>query len=210
MRPQPTRASRPDLIVLSPRVRVLTPTPFHPANSSVPGLRSPARNQPTHATKLETRFRQAELERIKSQLAMESNRELEVLKLAVSNANWPEALRQELQKTRSIERQEFRIKSYGALWSKLRVLAIYDRKIINRSTALRLSEDLSDWYFLESGGLLLTPFVRDFYFALQDLLRAIAKEDVQWTIDRTTADPRGVFEKVLDAHGLVQTKQVFD
>lgn len=141
---------------------------------------------------------------------MESNRELEVLKLAVSNANWPEALRQELQKTRSIERQEFRIKSYGALWSKLRVLAIYDRKIINRSTALRLSEDLSDWYFLESGGLLLTPFVRDFYFALQDLLRAIAKEDVQWTIDRTTADPRGVFEKVLDAHGLVQTKQVFD
>jgi hypothetical protein len=44
---------------------------------------------------------------------------------------------------------------------------------------------LTAWYFSESGGLLLTPQARDFYFALQDLLRVTANLRPGWSVDRS-------------------------
>jgi hypothetical protein len=91
----------------------------------------------------------------------------------------------ELQKTRGIERQELRFKSYAGLWKQLRPLAIYDPTAINRKAMGDLSLKLSDWYFSEDGGLLLTPQARDFYFALQDLLRATSRSPEDWEADRS-------------------------
>jgi hypothetical protein len=84
-----------------------------------------------------------------------------------SKTYWPVELGQELEKSRGVERQELRFKSYGELWKKLRPLAIYSDKPVNRANFGELTEDLSDWYFSECGGMFLLPHVRDFYFALQ-------------------------------------------
>jgi hypothetical protein len=104
-------------------------------------------------------------------------------KAALKDMRWPVELAQELQKTRGVERQELRFKSYGALWKKLRELAIYDTTAINNKSVGKLSAKLSDWYFSEAGGLLLTPHARDFYFALQDLLRTTARLPQPWKVE---------------------------
>jgi hypothetical protein len=104
---------------------------------------------------------------------------------AFQQAQWPAILAQELQKTRGVERQELRFKSYGALWRQLRPLAIYDAAVINKKVVGDLSTALSGWYFSECGGLLLTPQARSFYFALQDLLRITSVDPVEWDADRT-------------------------
>ena len=103
----------------------------------------------------------------------------------IQQLQWPAELARELQKTRGIERQELRFKSYAALWKQLRPLAIYDPTSINRKAMGELSVKLSDWYFSENGGLLLTPQARDFYFALQDLLRATSTSPEDWEADRS-------------------------
>jgi hypothetical protein len=64
-----------------------------------------------------------------------------------------------------------------------------------------LSKALSDWYFSEAGGLLLTKPVREFYFALQDLLREITKGAVEWTADRPSEDPKDWFDSILRRDG---------
>jgi hypothetical protein len=99
----------------------------------------------------------------------------EAAKAAIRQLQWPAELARELQKTRGIGRQELRFKSYGGLWKELRPLAIYDDDEIDREKVGDLSSKLSTWYFSECGGLLLTPQARDFYFSLQDLLRATLK-----------------------------------
>src|SRR5687768_15759945 len=96
------------------------------------------------------------------------------VEVAIKNVNWRTELAQELEKARGVERQEIRFKSYGALWTNMRPLAIFDRTVIDRSTSDDLSKRLSDWYFSEHGGLMLTQEVRPFYFALQELLRRVA------------------------------------
>lgn len=126
----------------------------------------------------------------------------EAAKAAIRQLEWPAELARELQKTRGVERQELRFKSYGALWKELRPLAIYDETIISRKVVSDLSSKLSDWYFSECGGLLLTPQARDFYFALQDLLRATAKFPEEWEADRagvSEGDQKLIFRKVLQA-----------
>jgi len=110
---------------------------------------------------------------------------VEAAKAAVEQVQWPKELARELQKTRGVERQELRFKSYGALWKELRPLAIYDPTIIDKKVVGDLSSKLSDWYFSDSGDLLLTPQARDFYFALQDLLRATSKSLEEWEADRS-------------------------
>jgi hypothetical protein len=45
-------------------------------------------------------------------------------KAAIRELQWPAELARELQKSRGMERQELRFKSYGALWRELRPLAI--------------------------------------------------------------------------------------
>lgn len=109
----------------------------------------------------------------------------EGVKATMKEITWPADLAKELQKTRGVARQELRYKSYAKLWSQLRPLAIYDSTLINKESIENLSLDLSNWYFSEDGGLLLTPQARDFYFALQDLLRTVAKTPREWYADRS-------------------------
>lgn len=109
----------------------------------------------------------------------------EAARATIQQLQWPMELARELQKTRGVERQELRFKSYGGLWKELRRLAIYDATVINKEVTSELSTKLSDWYFSENGGLLLTPQARNFYFALQDLLRATAKSSQDWSADRS-------------------------
>lgn len=111
-------------------------------------------------------------------------------------ANWPEKLRQELQQVRGSERQELRFKAYGALWAKQRPLALYDTHGVYPGVVRKLSRDLSDWYFSDAGGLLLTGAVRDFYFAFQDLLRLVAAKD-DWRAERSTMPAKDIFVQVL-------------
>jgi hypothetical protein len=84
-----------------------------------------------------------------------------------------------------VERQELRFESYRALWKELRPLAIYDATVIDKEAAGKLSTKLSDWYFSQNGGLLLTPQARHFYFALQDLLRTTSRVPQDWSADRS-------------------------
>jgi hypothetical protein len=127
----------------------------------------------------------------------------ETAKARIARLEWQAKLDEELQKTRGIERQELRYQSYGALWATLRPLAIYDERAISRMTAGELSTTLSDWYFSTTGGLLLTPQARDFYFALQELLHRISRLPEDWQADRTPAaegKEQSAFEDVLARH----------
>ena len=124
----------------------------------------------------------------------------EAVKITLHDLHWPAGLAQELQKARGVERQELRYKSYGALWKELRPLAIYDATIIDKKAINDLSSKLSDWYFSESGGLLLTPQARNFYFALQDLLRATSRFPGEWSVDRSRVSEgnnKEIFREVL-------------
>ena len=126
----------------------------------------------------------------------------EAAKEAIRQLQWPRALARELQKTRGIERQELRFKSYGALWKELRPLAIYDDTAIDKKAVSDLSLMLSNWYFSECGGLLLTPQARDFCFALQDLLRATSNESEEWSVARfeePEGDRHHIFRTVLES-----------
>jgi hypothetical protein len=118
----------------------------------------------------------------------------------VSRITWPAVLGRELEKIRGTERQELRFASYGKLWSAMRPLAIYDDSPIDRDEMKKLGKKLSDWYFSETGGLMLTSHNRDLYFALQDLIIAVGRED-DWKAERTTKPEVG-FEKVLRSRGL--------
>jgi hypothetical protein len=104
----------------------------------------------------------------------------------VKAINWPRELAQELEKTRGTERQERRFDAYSALWKKLRRLALYDQAVPDPTSMGELSRSLSDWYFIEAGGLMLTTQARDFYFALQELLQAVSAKE--WTAERPSTD----------------------
>ena len=137
----------------------------------------------------------------------------ETAKATIEKLKWPAELARELQKTRGVERQELRYKSYGALWKHLRPLAIYDEAIINRKTVGDLSTQLSNWYFSESGGLLLTPQARDFYFALQDLLRSTSTFPEDWDADRSRTsegNQRSTFRDVLEGKGAIGAVSTLD
>ena len=126
----------------------------------------------------------------------------ETAKATIQQLKWPGELARELQKTRGVERQELRFRSYGALWKELRPLAIYDVAVIDKKTVGELSRKLSDWYFSDCGGLMLTPQARDFYFALQDLLRVTSRTTQDWAIDRpeeSGVKEKKTFEAVLKA-----------
>jgi hypothetical protein len=128
--------------------------------------------------------------------------------VAIENYNWPQKLSQELQKVRGAERQELRFKAYGLLWSKQRPLAIYDHSVLDGAAAKKLSAELSDWYFNEDGGLLLTRHVRDFYFALQDLLRSAGAQE--WRAERSPEAPREMFTGLLAREGLLGAQDALE
>lgn len=137
----------------------------------------------------------------------------EAAKAAIRQLQWPAELARELQKSRGVERQELRFKGYGALWAKLRPLAIYDDTAINKTALRDLSASLSNWYFSESGGLLLTPQSRDFYFALQDLLRATSTAQGESDVERSfesEAGLRSAFASVLAAASTKEATAALD
>ena len=68
-----------------------------------------------------------------------------------------------------------RLAAYDILWSKMRGLALYDEDPLTATNVRRLSSQLSDWYFGKNGGLFLTIRTREFYFALQDVLRVAGR-----------------------------------
>jgi len=132
---------------------------------------------------------------------------------ALKQLEWPAELMRELQKSRGTERQELRFKSYGALWKELRPLAIYDVTVIDKTTVSHLFTKLSDWYFSEYGGLLLTPQARDFYFALQDLLRSTSRSPENWTADRSAiaeGDEARLFRDLLQSRNATKAVTVLD
>jgi len=125
----------------------------------------------------------------------------EFAKAVAKEIHWPAELARELEKTRGVERQELRYKSYGALWKELRPLAIYDTPVIDKAAVTELSLSLSNWYFSEAGGLLLTSQARDFYFALQDLLRTISNSPHDWVAYRrknSTGNEKELFKGILE------------
>jgi len=145
--------------------------------------------------------------------AVETSAE-EAAKAAIKKLMFSEELAQELQKARGIERQELRYKSYGALWKELRPLAIYDVTEFDKKKANELTSKLSDWYFSECGGLLLTPQARDFYFALQELLRITTSRGLtEWRADRSEAsagEQSAILDKILKQNGDGKASSVLD
>jgi len=115
---------------------------------------------------------------------------------AMDRVNWDAVLGRELERLRATERQELRFTSYGALWEKMRPLAIYDDSPVNQQTMKKMSKELSDWYFSVNGGLMLTAHNRDLYFALQDLVRSVTAQR-PWAAERS-ADPEKILASVLE------------
>ena len=137
----------------------------------------------------------------------------EAAKAAIEKLKWPAELARELQKTRGVERQELRFKSYGALWKELRPLAIYDVTTISKKDVGDMLPKLSNWYFSACGGLLLTPQARDFYFALQDLLRATSNSPDDWEVVRpqeSGENERDLFKAVVRAKGTTEAVSAFE
>lgn len=127
----------------------------------------------------------------------------------VARMNWPAVLVRELEQIRGTERQELRFTSYGQLWAKMRPLAIYDDSPINRDTMRELSRDLSNWYFSETGGLLLTTHNRELYFVLQEFLNTVARGE-NWEAERIDdmKDMKERFEKLLERGELVAAQKL--
>jgi hypothetical protein len=64
-----------------------------------------------------------------------------------------------------------------------------------------LSKNFSDWYFSDTGGLMLTKHNRELYFALQDLVDAVAKAETDWEAERTN-EPDAPFQDLLQRRDL--------
>jgi hypothetical protein len=89
-----------------------------------------------------------------------------------------------------------RFESYGALWAKMKRLAIYTGAPFGGNDARALEAELSEWYFSDKGGLLLTLEAREFYFALQDTLRAACRAP-DWKCHPRPPDTRENFKALL-------------
>jgi hypothetical protein len=113
----------------------------------------------------------------------------------IKEINRKAVLDRELEKRRGTERQELRFISYGRLWAEMRPLALYDDSRIDQKTTGEMSKKLSNWYFSETGGLMLTKHNRDLYFALQDLVSIVGRGDY-WETERTD-ETKTRFENLL-------------
>jgi hypothetical protein len=158
-----------------------------------------------------------ELRKEHSVFLEEKRSELAILfeqrKMELATEMWPAQLARELQKTRGVERQDLRFQSYGKLWKELRPLAVYDSTLITKSVVSELSLKLSDWYFSESGGLFLTPQSREFYFALQDLLRLTSKIPEEWGTERSeesVGTQQNTLREVLKLIGAGEANSILD
>jgi hypothetical protein len=89
-----------------------------------------------------------------------------------------------------------RFKAYGQLWTNLEPLALYSRQPLSAAAVGQLETDLSKWYFSAQGGMFLSTRARDFYFALQEALRAAANLEA-WECSQRPAEPRRLMESFL-------------
>lgn len=137
-----------------------------------------------------------ELENRRTELAEERARRERNEERQFEQANWPNMLARELERARGADRQVQRFASYRSLWSAMRPLSLYDGVAFNRSTMAELSTTLSAWYFSVDGGLMLTPYLRSMYFALQDLLHTAGAFEDDWQA-QPTLTARVVFDAVL-------------
>jgi hypothetical protein len=131
-------------------------------------------------------------------------------KAAIRELQWPAELARVLQESRGSERQQLRFKSYGALWHELRPLAIYDNVPFDNASLMELRGKLTDWYFGDCGGLLLTTALRDFYFALQDLLDVAARDGTPWRAERSHGDQKVVFRTILEQRRIAPALGAFE
>ena len=90
-----------------------------------------------------------------------------------------------------------RASAYACLWSKMRSLAIYSNESFNSKISERLYEELSNWYFSETGGLFLTNRAREFYFALQNVLQSFGNMN-DWDCPERPANPHRLFVTMLE------------
>src|SRR5947209_9139235 len=57
---------------------------------------------------------------------------------AIKRVTWPNELARALEQVRGESRQELRFTSYGALWTRMRPLALYDVSTFDSAAAARL------------------------------------------------------------------------
>jgi hypothetical protein len=129
----------------------------------------------------------------------------EAVKEAAARINFPRQLARELATLRGTQRQELRYQAYGKLWHRLRRLAIYDEDSFDKAAASELSNELSDWYFEETGGMLLSGSAREAYFALQDLLQATVRIDANWSARRFDESGEGYRGEVMKLLGKLRS-----
>jgi hypothetical protein len=90
-----------------------------------------------------------------------------------------------------------RLAAYGDLWSRMEPTAIYTTSGFGLNEAIAFSGNLSTWYFSANGGLFLTSRTRDFYFSLQNLLRAVSHFP-DWCCIERPAEPEKIFAQMLE------------
>lgn len=129
---------------------------------------------------------------------------------AVKQVDWPNELAREMEKVRGTERNQIRFESYGGLWAAMRPVAVYDTDSFGPIDAKSLSLALTNWYYSEKGGLLLTERARIAFFALQDLLKHIA--ELKWEAFRTVSrgDSEDRFKKISDQEGYEELARSID
>jgi hypothetical protein len=106
-------------------------------------------------------------------------------------------LRTELQHELTRDLINKRFAAYDTLWASMRPLAAYSDEPLTSDAVRALSKTLSDWYFSEDGGMFLTVRNREFYFALQDLLR-VASALPAWACERRPARQAEALRKLVD------------
>jgi hypothetical protein len=113
-------------------------------------------------------------------------------------------IRLDVVRQRSSDLLNRRFAAYGKLWSQMHQLAVYSAAKFDAVAARSASEDLSTWYFSETGGLLLSTTARDFYFALQDTLNDFAGEAQLQNVRHK--DGREAFKQMLEFDETVASK----
>ena len=91
-----------------------------------------------------------------------------------------------------------RYKAYGQLWLRTKSTKLYTTEAFGPKEVFELVDSLSDWYYSETGGILLTNNAKEFYFSLQDLVLAVC-DFGKWMCYPRPTDPKEIFDKLLNA-----------
>ena len=90
-----------------------------------------------------------------------------------------------------------RATAYSSLWSRMEPLAIYSTSSFDPEKSKILLEELSSWYFSNTGGLFLTDRAREFYFSLQSFTQSIANIP-DWICLKRPENTKELFMTLLD------------